>query len=400
MYTPDKSVRSEWGRPRKTGRVPRGAAAVLVALWASMTALPLQAQQLSAASAAPAVESRPLDTGGEAKPRSGWAALPLIAYSPETELNLGGFGAHFFRLGDAPASSRPSTLAAVAIYTTRDQIILELIPELYWDSEKWHIWSKLDYRYYPNSFWGVGNHMPDSDKENYTENTPRWQCWLRRMIVWSLYLEARVDAQYMAIADTEPEGLLDTKSVPGASGGRALGLGGALGWDSRDDAIVPHEGAFYELSLMGWNRAFLSEYDFSEVRLNLRQFIPVTRTHVLALQLYGQFLSGEAPFYKMAMVGGQRILRGYYEGRYLDNDLLAAQAEYRLPIWWRISAVAFAAVGDVSDNLSNFSFDRLKWGVGAGGRLMLNPNERLNLRADFALAPDSWGLYVGIAEAF
>lgn len=334
------------------------------------------------------------------KPRSGWAALPVISYTPETELGLGGFGAHFFRFGTDPASSRPSSVALVGLYTTRDQVILEVIPELYWSMEQWHIWSKLDYRLYPNSYWGVGNATPDSAEENYTENTPRLQFWLRRKIYASFYVEGRLDAQYLLVQGLSTEGLLAKRSVLGARGGRTIGLGLTVGWDTRDHAIQPHRGAFYELSAMGWQRAIGSEYDFGELTLNLRQYFSVTETHVLALQLYGQFLGGEVPFYKMAQVGGQRLLRGYYEGRYRDKELMAAQAEYRLPIFWRFGAVAFVAAGDVSDRWTHFSLDHVKWTAGGGLRFLLNDDERLNLRADFAFNIHTWGLYINITEAF
>ena len=36
------------------------------------------------------------------RPRSGWAALPVATYSPETSLGLGAFATHFFRFGAEP----------------------------------------------------------------------------------------------------------------------------------------------------------------------------------------------------------------------------------------------------------------------------------------------------------
>jgi hypothetical protein len=336
----------------------------------------------------------------EEKPRSGWAALPIIYYTPETELGLGGFTAHFFRIGNAPASTRPSSLAMLAIYTIRDQFMVEMIPELYWGWEKWHIWSKLDYRLYPNSFWGVGNHTAESDKEAYTENTPRLQFSLRRLLYFSFYLEGRLDAQYLLTQNTSTNGLLASGSVLGATGGRTVGLGLTLGWDTRDHALEPHRGSLYELSGMAWEGPFGSEYTFSELTLNLRQYLPITPTQVLALQFYGQLQGGEVPFYKMALLGGQRLLRGYLEGRYRDKELLALQAEYRLPIFWRFGAVLFFSLGEVSDRLSHFSFDRFKWTAGCGGRAMINSDERLNLRVDMAFGYGTWGLYATATEAF
>ncbi len=336
----------------------------------------------------------------EEKPRSGWAAVPLVLYSPETDLGLGGFAVHFFRLGDAPAESRTSSVAVVMLYTTRQQFIGELIPEFYWDEENWHLWSKLDYRYFPNFFWGIGNDMPDSQEEAYNENGPRWQIWLRRTVYYSLYLEARVDAQYMKISSTQEGGLLDTGAVPGAEAGRTIGTGLTLGWDSRDHALSPHIGSFHEVSTMVWHRGMGSEYNFSRLIVNLRQFIPVTETHTLALQLYSEFLMGDVPFHKMAMIGGQRLLRGYYEGRYRDRDLVAVQAEYRLPIVWRINGVVFGGIGEVADRIADFDFSHPKWTLGGGLRLELDKDEKLSLRVDGGFGFNTYGFYLGLNEAF
>ena len=63
---------------------------------------------------------------------------------------------------------------------------------------------------------------------------------------------------------------------------------------------------------------------------------------------------GQTPFYRLPALGGQNMLRGYYEGRYRDELYLASQVEYRTRLWRRIGAVAFAALGDVGPNLRDF----------------------------------------------
>lgn len=331
---------------------------------------------------------------------SGWAALPVVMASPETGLGLGGFGVHFFRLGNASLASRTSSLALVLLYTTRQQFIGELIPEFYWDDERWHIWSELDFRHYSNYFWGIGNDMPESQKEEYNETSPRGQIWIRRLIYLSFYLEARIDVQYMSISRVKRGGLLDKRAVPGAVAGRTVGTGMTVGWDTRDHAFAPHQGSFHEFSLMTWQRYLGSQYSYNGLSLNLRQFIPVNRIHTLALQVYSIFLIGEVPFYQMAMIGGQRLLRGYYEGRYRDYDLIAFQAEYRLPIWWRFTGVIFSGIGDVADRLEKFKFSRPKWTIGGGLRVILNQDEQLRLRFDCGFGDETMGIYLGVNEAF
>ena len=193
--------------------------------------------------AAPPNGSSPLPLPVSDKPRSGWAALPVATYAPETQLGLGAFATHFFRVGDASAETRPSSLSAVGLYTLRNQLIVELIPELYWDEQRWHVWSRLDYRRYPNAMWAVGNDAPDDSKEWYREDRVRWQARVDRAISGAWRVEGTLEAMYMELAELEPDGLLEREAVPGARAGRSVGLGPGLLWDTRDHLLTPRRGA-------------------------------------------------------------------------------------------------------------------------------------------------------------
>jgi outer membrane protein assembly factor BamA len=111
-------------------------------------------------------------------------------------------------------------------------------------------------------------------------------------------------------------------------------------------------------------------------------------------------INGSAPFHKLAALGGQSMMRGYYEGRYLGNKLLAGQVEYRIPIYWRFGAVAFAGAGDVASTMSRFNLHDLKPSYGFGIRYVFNPDEKLSLRLDFGFGRNTSGVYITAAEAF
>lgn len=334
------------------------------------------------------------------KARSGWAALPVASYSPETELGVGAFAARFFRFASESTATRPSSLAAVALVTTREQVITEFLPELYWGEERYRIWAKLDYRLFPNSVWGVGNNLPDGQRERYQEKGPRLQTQARRRIQEGMFLEVRLDAQHMDISRVEAGGLLDDTRLAGSAGGWAVGLGFSLIWDTRNHLLVPNSGGFYELTLMRFSSWLGSDYDYSQMVVNLRRYLALPHGHVLATQLYFEGSQGNTPFYRLALVGGQHILRGYFEGRFRDHYLAAAQVEYRLPLFWRLGATAFTAVGDVAPSIGGFASLRPKVSIGGGLRLLLNREERLNLRADVGFSPEGPAVYVGVAEAF
>ncbi len=348
----------------------------------------------------PGERSRAAAAGRAERDRDGWAALPLASYSPETHLGLGAFGVYFFRLGDEPAATRPSSVALVGLYSTRHQSIVELIPELYWDDERWHLWTKIDFRNFPDSFWGVGPEQPDDNEERYTATSYRARAWLRYRIAEELYLGLSADAQHLRVTETERNGLFDRTRIPGEDGGRTVGIGVTAGWDTRDNAVDTREGALYQITLMTWQPPLGSEHAWSRAIVDLRQFFDLGGTHSLGVQLYGEINAGEVPFYQMAQLGGQNLMRGYFEGRYRDAGMLAGQVEWRFPIAWRFRGVVFAGAGDVFHHIGDFAEGGLEVAGGTGLRFSLNEQERLNLRVDVGVGIDTWGAYLGIAEAF
>jgi hypothetical protein len=336
----------------------------------------------------------------EERPRSGWAALPIGTYSPDTSLGLGAFATHFFRFGDELATTRPSSLSLVALYTLKEQLIVELIPEAYWANEDWHIWGRVDYRRYPNQLWAQGNRATQESRETYAEDRVRWQMLIDGAVSGKLRIEGKLEAIGMRVSEIKPGGLLDTETLPGASGGRSIGVGGGVLWDSRDHMLTPSSGSLHELALMSFAPLIGSEYTFSTAVMDLRRYLPVTPGHVLALELLSELQLGTVPFFKLSTLGGEDRLRGLYEGRFRDKAMWVAQAEYRLPLFWRVSGVGHAGIGQVASSAAAFAFAAPEWSFGFGLRLLLNYDERLNLRIDSGLSREGYGIYVGIGEAF
>ena len=112
--------------------------------------------------------------------------------------------------------------------------------------------------------------------------------------------------------------------------------------------------------------------------------------------------AGQPPFDHLAQLGGDVLLRGYYQGRFRDRHLLALEGEYRMPMVWRIGLVGFAGAGRVAGRLDAFDLTGLKTSAGGGLRFLLSPSEGLNIRADWAygFAVRSGAFYLSLGEAF
>jgi outer membrane protein assembly factor BamA len=202
------------------------------------------------------------------------------------------------------------------------------------------------------------------------------------------------------MVEVEDGGLLDQGNIIGSEGGTTSGIGFLLDWDTRDNIFYPTSGSFHQFSATLFGNSLAGDFPYHKVTFDFRTYRPFSGSHVLALQGYLNIITDEPPFNTMSLLGGDNIMRGYYSGRYRDNNLLALQAEYRSPTWKRAGFVVFGGVGDVSPEIGRFRLDDLKYSVGFGLRYMINPEEKVNLRLDFGFGQDSFGLYMKVFEAF
>lgn len=377
----------------------------------------------------PAVPT-PAEAAATVEPAAGgsWTGLPLFSYAPETQFAFGGFGVHYFRLGGAPTQARASYLALAAMYTTRSQALVDFMPVLWFgpplteeertsalrdiarsalsDSdrmrkfERFSITGQFSYRRMPESFFGVGNNTNIANEETYTLHSFWDLLDFRVRVRGPFFVGLRQEFQVQEILDTRDGGLLQS-GVIGAEGGARSGVGVTLVWDSRDNTQSARNGGFHQMSLVTFQPGFGSKWTYTHFNLDLRQYIQIAPEHVLAFQVYADLNFGDVPFNQLAQLGGVSRLRGFYEGRYRDEDYFMAQAEYRvMPIVWRLGAVVFAAIGEVSDRLQNFRLNGLRWAAGAGIRFALDTTERIHVRLDVGCSLDGCSPYVNVLEAF
>jgi outer membrane protein assembly factor BamA len=152
-----------------------------------------------------------------------------------------------------------------------------------------------------------------------------------------------------------------------------------------------------------FTRLLGSDYQYTNYVLDLRRFFRIHGAQVLAIQAYGTFNAGEVPLRSLAYLGGANSMRGYYAGRYRDKNGGVLQAEYRVPLFWRLGVVGFGGIGNVGPRLEDINLVDLKWSYGGGLRVALNKKEKLNLRLDYGLGgfkSGSQGFYLQLGEAF
>lgn len=342
----------------------------------------------------------PSDTS---EPFRSWTAAPIVFYSPETEWAFGIGGAWFYRAGmkRKKPGRTVSSLDAFALYSVRNQFRVEFSSETYSDLDRWRSDVKVGYRRFPESYFGIGNETLLDNEEIVTRLHPFLEASFLREVLPHFFVGASSLVEHNDFVSILEGGLLDNPEIPGVAGGLNWGLGPQFLFDLRDNPRYTYRGFMAYASVVWHENSLGSVEDYLNTIVDLRYFIELPRTHVLGFQAYANLIVGDPPFYRMAMLGGPDMLRGFFEGRFRDEYYLATQMEYRFPIWWRFRGAVFAAVGDVARHLGDFDLSDFKYSGGLGLRLAIDPQERVYLRVDFAVGREGVrAFYFQFSEAF
>ena len=326
--------------------------------------------------------------------------LPTIGYSPETNWYFGAVALTTLDLYN-DTITRVSNADWEFNYTLNKQWIAD-VNWIFHFRENRYIWrAENAYLHFPEYFWGIGNSTPAENEELYVADRVELDHLLLKKLKGSLYGGLGFRFQSVHNIMPEPGGLLDTGSIPGNGGGVSSGLGYGLVWDKRDQVLNPSAGSSYFLfrhQIFGSYAA--SEYSFSHFNLDGRYYLQTFPGHILAFQGYGEMNTGNVPFRMMGLLGSDAHMRGYYRGRYRDVNYVSGQMEYRMPVWRWIGIAAFLGAGDVFRSFGDLRVGEIKPSAGGGIRLRVDPENKTNLRFDFAVGRETSGFYVSFGESF
>ncbi len=336
--------------------------------------------------------------------RTSLFGLPIAFYTPETRWGGGAAGLLGFRFRQDSAGDRPSQIQLGFAYTQEKQFLSYLPFTIFADNNRWYWYGELGYYRYTYFFYGIGNEDLIPDGELYDVTFPRVRIHGMRLVAPNLYMGAHYWMDAFRISNLESGGLLadSMQNITGRNGGLISAPGIMALWDGREDVFAPEAGYYLEALFQVSGKATGSPFSYTRFRLDGRYYIPVwsEKHHVLALQGYVELTTGDPPFNALALLGGTRLLRGYYEGRYRDNNLLMAQAEYRFPLFWRVGMTTFGGVGTVFPSWNKRSGEYLRVSGGAGLRIRISDQDRVNIRLDAAFGPNNSGYYVTVGEVF
>ncbi|GAB3977192.1 BamA/TamA family outer membrane protein [Spirosoma terrae] len=341
--------------------------------------------------------------------------LPLIYYTPETRLAYGVAATATFRFrrdmdflradssAQARAAVRPSQITLGFAYTQNKQILFYLPFQIFYDRDTYYVNGEAGYYRYNYYFYGVG--QQEVARELYGVNFPRIRINAFRRIApaisrGKLYAGIRYQYEDYQVTSVEPGGLLASGSVPGGLGSRLSGAGLGLFYDSRNVIFFPSKGVVADIAYLTHNQALGGNVRFGRYTADVSSYHSLSTKAILAVNYFVSLTTGEAPFNALSLLGGTKRMRGYYEGRYRDQNVALIQSEVRFDLYKRLGGVVFGAAGILGDAQSGLRVNEPKLAYGAGLRFTMNRRDHLNIRLDYGLGRQSNGFYLTIGEAF
>ncbi|QFI40189.1 hypothetical protein FR932_03025 [Moritella marina ATCC 15381] len=317
--------------------------------------------------------------------------IPTAYYTPEKGLGIGALYVGLYNLSDINLS-QPSSISLNSYYSENNSYGVSLKNKNFFESDKNRLFIHANIANDASYFYGLSGQSEDVTNYN-SEEFSADAIWLRK-VATNIYVGFGVKGAYISPSDIDTNTANNTDQLV-----KDNSMGGSIkiDYDSRDNVDNAFEGINIGLQFnqMYSNSQSETYEQYQAYYSQYHQFQSITGT--LAWQVKGEFNSDDTPFVQLTNLGGDEKLRGYIEGRYVDNNMVFSQVEYRVPIYWRVGMVFWTGAGSVANDISGL-FDETLISYGTGFRF--NIKDRVNLRADIGFGDDGAEFYLNINEVF
>ena len=143
-------------------------------------------------------------------------------------------------------------------------------------------------------------------------------------------------------------------------------------YDSRDNVYEPTRGKRLSTTLQWGGHGLGGDFNFYKFTGEARTYKKVGSKQVLAFRARLGWALGDLPYSQLYTIGGSDSLRAYEDDQYRGKKMYNFTAEYRFPIWNKVSGALFADLGDAWDapNVPWFNHSKtFNASVGAGVRV-------------------------------
>lgn len=338
---------------------------------------------------------------------SSYFLLPVLSSAPETGVEIGGSVLYSFYTDTLSNDTRVSNIFGYGTITTKGQSRLSLSTTYWAPHNAWKYTAGISYINFPFDFYGIGPNTYKTNKDHLGQKRFKLNFEADKRFGKHIYIGLMAGGFNYKFTNEVPGGSFDTNPlVQDRTGGGAIQAGPAFIFDTRNNNTYTTRGiiitSYYNLMQgVGSNNS----YQGGLLNIEVSQYNLLTKCLMLGFDVQTQNLTGaRSPFYLLPTLGSDEMMRGFYNGRYRDRNMLAGQAELRYRLSDRIGIAGFTGVGTVFNK--SFSLSDLKPNYGGGLRYFFDVEKGLTIRADYGFGQKvpgeerQSGFYLSLGEAF
>lgn len=326
-------------------------------------------------------------------------------YSKESGIGIGGQFSSLYRTDRTDSLLHVSDISFMGGISSSGTYSIGLKGDHHFNRKKRFSYV-MEFKHQNRDFWGINFYdcykNPACNNEINRVNV-RFEYEQRIISQW--YWGAALRLQYAAANPSNNNYLdehRDDKYIEHRNQGFYSGLGLLICYDSRDYRLNPKRGLYFMLREVYYPGILgINEKDVYCTTYQFNAYHKVWRNAILAYDVFAEFNSsrGVVPWQlREEICSDDRRMRGYYSGRYIDDNQMCAQAELRQRIYKRWGAVAWVGAGTLFYNFEEINGKQILPNYGVGLRFEMKANT--NLRVDFGFGRNTGGLSFSFAEAF
>ena len=337
-----------------------------------------------------------------------FSLMPLSGSSSGEGVAISAINASFY-LGDRSNTKLSNIIFfPTTNFDTRYQF--KVFPNLWFRKNNWYLAGKFEVSYMEQKTYGLGGNTSIDSLNIIDFNAVKSYLVLNRKIFSNFYIGIghAFDNYYNIEEEWDESWQSQFMQYEYGTSEQAFSSGLTLNilYDSRKNIINPLSG-FYLTLLYRINSSFFgSDYDWTSLTLSVKKYINFSTVRHRTLAFWGLFWGnwGEIPYLNLpgtALDYTGWTGRGYYRARYIGEQMLYAETEYRFDITrnglW--GGVVFAnSQSYIEPDLNRFR--HVKPAAGLGLRLKFNKYSDSNITFDIAFGKESFNWYVSLNEVF
>lgn len=322
------------------------------------------------------------------------------SYTKEASVGLGLLVSGLYRVDRTDSLTPPSDVSLFGNVSVSGFYMVGISGNTLFSHNRSRVVYEVSFASKPLDFWGIGYDAGHSnERSDYLRRQVKFDAGYLYSVWKCLYVGGHIQFAHTKASKIDSIAVANNYFEGQKYHYTATGIGVSLQYDTRDYLTAPQKGVYLMVKQMVYPKGLGNcTSTLYKTVANADYYHRLWKGAVLAWDVYGEFNSEDTPWPMLAELGGSYRMRGYYQGKYMDNNLICAQVEYRQYIGHRIGCVVWGGAGNVFRSFNDYQWGHTLPNYGLGLRWEFK--QHVNVRIDYGFGKKTSGLVFNINEAF